>query len=193
MLGIQPQHTAQTVYNLEVQGQHVFRVTSNGLLVHNSCGNAPYSAVGDIVEETSGVVTGLRKRGNFNGMTLTGQTRGGTNRVSSGWRARYGPSAVRRHHLVPQELLQNQSFMQRMRALGYTDDEIATFVNRQISDLPNVQHMQIHAEGWNNVWHVWLQRNPNFDVSDIRAQIKAMMNEFELPKGSLGGRQYGRR
>ncbi len=46
VLGIQPQHTAsqhkpQTVYNLEVQGQHVFRVTSNGLLVHNSYGNAP--------------------------------------------------------------------------------------------------------------------------------------------------------
>ena len=38
MLGIQPQHTPQTVYNLEVQGQHVFRVTSNGLLVHNSYG-----------------------------------------------------------------------------------------------------------------------------------------------------------
>ncbi len=41
VLGIQPQHTAgqhkpQTVYNLEVQGQHVFRVTSNGLLVHNA-------------------------------------------------------------------------------------------------------------------------------------------------------------
>ena len=48
VLGIQPQHTAgqhtpQTVYNLEVQGQHVFRVTSNGLLVHNSYGNAPNS------------------------------------------------------------------------------------------------------------------------------------------------------
>ena len=42
VLGIQPQHTAgqhtpQTVYNLEVQGQHVFRITSNGLLVHNMC------------------------------------------------------------------------------------------------------------------------------------------------------------
>ena len=37
VLGIQPQHTPQTVYNLEVQGQHVFRFTSNGLLVHNTC------------------------------------------------------------------------------------------------------------------------------------------------------------
>jgi hypothetical protein len=37
VLGIQPQQAPQTVYNLEVQGQHVFRVTSNGLLVHNTC------------------------------------------------------------------------------------------------------------------------------------------------------------
>ena len=57
MLGIQPQHTAgqhtpQTVYNLEVQGQHVFRVTSNGLLVHNSYGNAPRGPVGDLMIDT---------------------------------------------------------------------------------------------------------------------------------------------
>ncbi len=37
MLGIKPQQAPQTVYNLEIQGQHVFRVTSNGLLVHNMC------------------------------------------------------------------------------------------------------------------------------------------------------------
>ncbi len=53
VLGIQPQHTAgqhtpQTVDNLEVQGQHVFRVTSNGLLVHNSC--APRSGTLSNVE-----------------------------------------------------------------------------------------------------------------------------------------------
>ena len=55
MLGIQPQHTAgqhtpQTVYNLEVQGQHVFRVTSNGLLVHNSYGNAPNRVTGSALK-----------------------------------------------------------------------------------------------------------------------------------------------
>ena len=55
VLGIQPQHTAgqhtpQTVYNLEVQGQHVFRVTSNGLLVHNSYGNAPRGNQGAPIE-----------------------------------------------------------------------------------------------------------------------------------------------
>ncbi len=48
VLGIKPQHTPQTVYNLEVQGQHVFRVTSNGLLVHNDC--APRGTQGVVFE-----------------------------------------------------------------------------------------------------------------------------------------------
>ena len=57
VLGIQPQHTAsqhtpQTVYNLEVQGQHVFRVTSNGLLVHNMC--APRDALGRFTSGAGG-------------------------------------------------------------------------------------------------------------------------------------------
>jgi len=57
VLGIQPQHTAgqhkpQTVYNLEVQGQHVFRVTSNGLLVHNTC--PPRDALGRFTSRSGG-------------------------------------------------------------------------------------------------------------------------------------------
>lgn len=31
----------QSVYNLEVDGEHVYHVGLNGVLVHNSCGNAP--------------------------------------------------------------------------------------------------------------------------------------------------------
>ncbi len=56
MLGIQPQQAPQTVYNLEIQGQHVFRVTSNGLLVHNMC--AP--RVGNVVAETAEEASFLR-------------------------------------------------------------------------------------------------------------------------------------
>jgi hypothetical protein len=37
-----------------------------------------------------------------------------------------------------------------------------------------------------------LRRNPTFAVSDIRAQVQSMIREFELPRSSLGGRQYGR-
>ena len=54
VLGIQPQQAPQTVYNLEVQGQHVFRVTSNGLLVHNMC--APRGVItGKLSREASDV------------------------------------------------------------------------------------------------------------------------------------------
>ena len=86
VLGIQPQHTAgqhkpQTVYNLEVQGQHVFRVTSNGLLVHNAYadeiakladdtakkifGKAPKAApkrVFEGIKNATGYPTGFRTR-----------------------------------------------------------------------------------------------------------------------------------
>ena len=59
VLGIQPQQTRtqqtpQTVYNLEVQGQHVFRVTSNGLLVHNSYADDIAKQAGKHVAPKSG-------------------------------------------------------------------------------------------------------------------------------------------
>ena len=84
MLGIQSQHTAgqhtpQTVYNLEVQGQHVFRVTSNGLLVHNDCptrtgygafgwGKAPHSQ--RTLTHRNGIYEALSEQ------PITGTTRG---------------------------------------------------------------------------------------------------------------------
>ena len=140
----------------------------------------------------SSVVTGLRNRNAFQGMNVIGQTASGSPRISAAWRRRYGPSATRRHHLIPQELLRNPEFIRQMQALGYTRTEIRRFVDRQIADLPNVQHMQIHAEGWNEVWRVWLQRNPRFSVSDIRSQINSMISEFEIPAAAIGGPIYGR-
>jgi hypothetical protein len=35
----------QSVFNLEVDGEHVYHVGLNGVIVHNSCGNAPRSAL----------------------------------------------------------------------------------------------------------------------------------------------------
>jgi hypothetical protein len=54
VLGIQPQQAPQTVYNLEVQGQHVFRVTSNGLLVHNMCADDIAKLAGDTAKKIFG-------------------------------------------------------------------------------------------------------------------------------------------
>ena len=50
VLGIQPQQAPQTVYNLEIQGQHVFRVTGNGLLVHNSYGPRGVANMGEFIK-----------------------------------------------------------------------------------------------------------------------------------------------
>ena len=122
------------MYKLEVEQEHQFYVGETGVLVHN------------------GYVTGLRNRDAFKGMAVTGETEGGLNRVSAAWREEYGPSAMREHHLVPQEMLENPSFMQQMRTLGYTDAETVDFVHRQIAELPNANHIQAHAEGWNQTW-----------------------------------------
>ena len=70
VLGIQPQHTAgqhkpQTVYNLEVQGQHVFRVTSNGLLVHNSYADD----IAKLADDTAKKIFGKAPRGGRHGKT----------------------------------------------------------------------------------------------------------------------------
>ena len=139
-----------------------------------------------------GVVSGLRRRGSFKGMTVTGETSGGMSRMSDKWRGTLGPGAMRRHHLVPQEMLNDAAFRMRMEALGYTREKAAAFINRQIADITNLQHTQIHAEGWNLTWKTWFQRNPKFTISDIQAQIKSMMQEFELPSSSRGGPKYGR-
>ena len=112
--------------------------------------------------------------------------------MSDKWRGTLGPGAMRRHHLVPQEILKDAAFKKRMKDLDYSPDAIDAFIHRQIADITNLQHAQIHAEGWNQTWRTWLQRNPKFTISDIQAQIKSMMQEFELPSSSRGGPKYGR-
>jgi hypothetical protein len=168
----------EPVYNLEVQVKHTYFVADSGVLVHNG----GLCAVGKGGRDTSA----------FGGMTLTGKTRSGLPRLDDKWRSLYGPGVNRRHHLVPQEMLKNQKFVKQLKSLGYNTDEIKTFINRQISDIPNMTHMRIHAEGWNRVWKDWLRQNPDFSVSDRRSQIKSMMKEFDIPRSSLGGPQYGR-
>ena len=71
MLGIQPQHTPKTVYNLEVQGQHVFRVTSNGLLVHNSYADEIAKLAGDTAKKIFGKAPrGLPFKPHWTGRTI---------------------------------------------------------------------------------------------------------------------------
>ncbi|MDO4551015.1 MAG: polymorphic toxin-type HINT domain-containing protein [Planctomycetia bacterium] len=77
-----PRPGPETVYNLEVFGEHVYLVTADGVLVHNYC--------------------------------VTGRTKSGMNRVSKEWRAKNGPALMRKHHLIPQEMLGNKKFMRSL-------------------------------------------------------------------------------
>ena len=80
------------VYNFEVQDFHTYYVGKNSILVHNECKD---SRIGQ------------------------GYTASGMKRTTKEWRERYGPSSVREHHLIPQALLKEESFVTRMKELVY--------------------------------------------------------------------------
>ncbi|WP_447915663.1 RHS repeat domain-containing protein [Delftia acidovorans] len=121
---------------------------------------------------------------------VTGKTKGGQNRVSTTWRSTNGPSVNRRHHLIPQEMLKNKCFVNRLKAIGVKNPK--DFVDRQIADITNLLHFDIHSGGWNNDFKSWLCQNPNFSQSDLQSQIKKMMKDYKIPKGSRSsGGRYG--
>ena len=139
-----------------------------------------------------GVVTGLRDESAFSGLRLTGTTRSGTSRLAAEWREAYGPGVMRRHHLVPQELLNDPNFVDPLIAGGYTRAEIEAFVHRQVADIPNVMHVRIHVEGWNATWRTWVKGRTSLSFADVRMQIRGMLREFDVSHSTLGGRRYGR-
>ena len=121
---------------------------------------------------------------------VTGKTKGGQNRVSTTWRSTNGPSVNRRHHLIPQEMLKNKCFVNKLKAIGVKNPK--DFVDRQIADITNLLHFNIHSGGWNNDFKSWLCQNPSFSQSDLQSQIKKMMKDYKIPKGSRSsGGRYG--
>nr|WP_312371561.1 RHS repeat-associated core domain-containing protein [Delftia acidovorans] len=121
---------------------------------------------------------------------VTGKTKGGQNRVSTTWRSTNGPSVNRRHHLIPQEMLKNKCFVNRLQAIGAKNPK--DFVDRQIADITNLLHFDIHSDGWNNDFKSWLCQNPNFSQSDLQSQIKKMMKDYNIPKSARSsGGGYG--
>lgn len=151
----------------------------------------PLEFIGPPALHNAGTVSGVRQPGAFRGLRVTGSTPGGLNRASALWRARYGPAAARRHHLGPQELLNDAAFRAQMRRLGFTTRaEMRDYIDRQLADIPNALHAQLHAEGWNATWKVWLRQFPEFSLVDMQAQIASMVREFRVPISSRGGPRY---
>ncbi|EWH11439.1 Rhs family protein [Cellulophaga geojensis KL-A] len=112
-------------------------------------------------------------------------TSSGMSRASSNWLKRYGPSAMRDHHLIPQEMLKDKKFMNQLDKL--TKGNGADYLHRQISTITNELHNTIHkgAKGgiWNKQFKDWA-KNKNFNLTDLQRQLKKMMKDHNLPKSS---------
>jgi hypothetical protein len=122
--------------------------------------------------------------------SITGSNRGGLSRVSAAWRSQYGPYQMREHHLVPQELLRDPRFTNRLRAMGYDPRH---FVHQRIVDITNSLHEELHAGGWNQQWQLFLDANPSFTVRDIERQIAVLREMYGVPGSTrMFLRAYGR-
>jgi hypothetical protein len=107
--------------------------------------------------------------------------------------AKYGPNAqtLRQHHLVPQELLKRPRFDERLSELGIQDAQ--AFIDRKMALLKHGTHHIAHGGGqYNKDWLNWLDANPNFTLPELETQIKLMMRNYNIPRGSRNfAKQFG--
>ena len=120
-----------------------------------------------------------------------GKTAGGMSRSTSNWLTRYGPAAMRDHHLIPQEMLNNKGFMQQLDKL--TGGKGAEYLHRQIATITNGLHQSVHTNGWNSYFKKWTTNTNNkFSLKDVQKQIKQMMKDYNIPKSSRNfAKKYG--
>ena len=119
---------------------------------------------------------------------ISGTTEDGMSRTTPTWRDRYGPASMRDHHLIPQAMMKDEAFIAQMKKAGIADP--GDYIHRQISRIPNVQHSNIHKNGWNEQWKIWFAKNPDFKKSDLQRHTKAMMKQYNIPKTS---RQFSKK
>ena len=117
-------------------------------------------------------------------LNISGTTKEGIKRGSKPWLDRWGPALLRKHHLVPQALLKNKKFMTQLRRLGYSFDDIQRYVHKQVAEISNVKHANVHSQGWNRDWTNWVNANPYFTTKDLNKFIKNMMKEYNIPKST---------
>lgn len=101
-------------------------------------------------------------------------------RISAG---KYGPGAIRRHHLVPQE------FTRRLKGGKYKHPAVARRlakldidIHRLVIDIPNDVHNKIHKGKWNAELKEWFAKNPNFTKKQLQGQINSMLKKHGVPR-----------
>jgi len=113
---------------------------------------------------------------------MSGATQKGMLRSSFEYLKRYGPSAMRKHHLIPQEMFKDTSFMNRLDLI--TKGKGKDFIHKQIATITNELHNTIHDAGWNPEFKKWAKNNPKFSLKDLQQQVKKMMKSHQIPKSS---------
>ncbi|AMA45700.1 hypothetical protein APT63_08680 [Pseudomonas sp. 22-AL-CL-001] len=122
---------------------------------------------------------------------IAGHNKSGIKRTTGAWRKRYGPAAMRDHHMNPQEMLDEPGFFDRIQAAGISKPK--RYIDKQIARIPHAFHADIHKKGWNDDWKTWFRYNKKFTTKDLQKQIKLMMQKYNIPKATRNLiRRYGK-
>ncbi|EJJ4225886.1 hypothetical protein NI420_003336 [Salmonella enterica] len=62
--------------------------------------------------------------------------------------------------MITQARMNDPEFISQIKNAGISNP--TDYIHRQISRIPNVQHSDVHAAGWNERWKDWFRQNPNF-------------------------------
>lgn len=101
-------------------------------------------------------------------------------------RKRYGPAAMRQHHLIPQEALKDPALAQRL-------SEQRIRIHQWIVRIPNALHKKVHNDGWNPQVLGWMRANPGFDRKSLGDFIAERMDAHGIPRNSRDTRMYRRK
>ena len=106
------------------------------------------------------------------------------------------PATINRHHLIPQEMLEDSSFMRQLKSIGIKDPR--GYVHRQTADITESKHKALHkgagGGAWNSDFKRWYNQNPSFTKKKLQHELRYLMKKYNVPMSSRNfSRKYGRK
>ncbi|WP_158978790.1 RHS repeat domain-containing protein [Cellulophaga sp. L1A9] len=108
----------------------------------------------------------------------------------------FGEAGMPWHHLIPQEMFKDPSFMKQLNQI--TGGNAKNYIHRQGAFVEESLHKAIHkgAGGgkWNDTFKDWAADNKKFNKKSLQNQLKKMMKDNNIPKSSRNfARKYKRK
>lgn len=108
----------------------------------------------------------------------------------------FGEAGMPWHHLIPQEMFKDPSFMKQLNQI--TGGNAKNYIHRQGAFVEESLHKAIHkgARGgkWNDTFKDWVADNKKFNKKSLQNQLKKMMKDNNIPKSSRNfARKYKRK